>query len=84
MYKKGLKNYLLSLIFLQKSKMNLDTLEPLDELADSCKKYMQNVLRSKASTVSEICADKSDPIYSELEKGKIRLLTPHKLLSLVY
>ncbi len=48
--------------------MNLDTLEPLDELTDVCRKHLETH-GSKATSVKQICDNKTDPTYNVINEG---------------
>jgi hypothetical protein len=52
--------------------MNLDTMEPLDELTDVCRKYLETH-GSRATSVKQICDNKKDPIYNVINEGGVFL-----------
>ena len=65
------KKYLVILVTL-KSKINLDTMEPLDELTDICSTFLKSI-GSNATTVSEIVNSKDSAVYKAIENGILRV-----------
>lgn len=63
------KKYLVILVTL-KSKINLDTMEPMDELTDICINYLKSI-GCNATSVSEIVNNKDTAVYKAIENGKL-------------
>lgn len=61
------KKYLVILVTL-KSKINLDTLEPKDELTDDCIEWLKSI-GSNSTKVSDIVDNKDPLVYQQIEKG---------------
>ncbi|XP_063782627.1 long-chain-fatty-acid--CoA ligase ACSBG1 isoform X2 [Pseudophryne corroboree] len=64
----GDRRKFLSMLLTLKSTVDLDTLEPMDNLTQEAIRFCQEV-GSKATTVSEIVGQKDQPVYRAIQEG---------------
>lgn len=62
--------YILAIKFFKilKCKVNMETLEPTDDLTDECINFLKTV-GSNSRKVSDIVNNQSHPIYAVIDKG---------------
>jgi long-chain-fatty-acid--CoA ligase ACSBG len=62
------RKYLVVLVTL-KSKIDIDTMEPLDELTETCIEYLKRI-GSNATRVSQVINSKDPVVYKAIDNGK--------------
>ena len=60
-------------MFFSKSKINLDTMEPLDELTENCIHFLRKI-GSSSSNVSQIVNNQDKLVYKAIENGLKKLI----------